>query len=245
MDNFKKYYLIIIMILVLSINCTRNRTPVGPYVGVQPGDEAFNLNNYTAVRTNYYCHFNGVNELHGFKGVWISPGSGMESSCQNTTGSNLEMSYTNIQPKDNDYSNPYGYYGYRVEKIWALKTNLYDIQNDDEILVIQFKAKCLDEGRFKPIRISIEFLETTAPSSDKTGSQFFTTKPIPSSWTNMSIPFSYFTKSKEAQALSLIEAMKKVIRLDIGTYSKAVTAGQSVWIYLDDFRIVVYKRNIN
>ncbi len=241
MNNLKKHYLIIIIILVLNMSCTRNQTPVGPYVDIQPENETINLNNYAAVRTNLYYHFSSGN-LHGFTGVWISPGGGSQSFCLNTNGNYLEMGYTNLQPKDNDYSNPYGFYGTRIEKIWGIETNLLGNQDEDKILVLQFKAKCRDESKFKPARIYVEFVRTKDAFDN--GCKYNFSKPIPSSWASIAIPFAYFIKSDDGQPLSIDEVMKKAAKLKIGTDGslKATTAGQYFWLYLDDFRIVVYKR---
>ncbi len=236
---FYLFIVVLAIILALFISCNRDSDPVGPSILKEFGP--IDLNTYIAVRTNLYLSFTGIGEKEGFAGSWLPAGFNMP--CLNTSGSNLVIGFDDLEPDDNSW-----FWGTSITNDMS-NANLCGVLKEGEILVFNMKAKCINEGNYKPGRIYVEFIRKDV-ISDNTYSYFCRCtfpRPLPTEWSNIALHLSDLIKvDKKSNPvfgdnyLSAKEILEKTATLKIGI--AGTTMNQSIRVHLDDIRIVVYRK---
>ena len=225
MNKTKLYYIMLSLLLLLNVRCTKDTSPLGPPIDVLPRKNAFNLNFYYAVRTNMHLTFTGYNNLEGFYGNVMSPGYPDRVSCNNYSKQYLEWGFVGLE--SGNPSVPYNFWGMRVNRESA-PFDFGDVQDvEDEILVLSFRVKASNGNGYTPPRgyVTVGGFTYEFPGH------------FPTSWSNVVVPAII---SKEALARTN-NGLQNVKYMGMGVSKRASFSGQTVNVCLDDLQIVVYK----
>jgi len=257
--NYVSMIFFIFIISILVNGCIDNAdNPIGPPLWIVYSDtEGINWDNYFVESTIMDLTFNGAGNVEGFDG-WMSGNPAQHVPAANVGGKYVMFRYDNIQ---NDS-------GGNIWVSWSrnfssTSTNLWDLQGEGEILAFEFKARCSNDGiTYKPQQVQLRFGVDWDSAGVEAGDTNIKTPGDWSScyysvpgdlpydhWTNVRVLLSDLVRSPwsmedTSQPYHLITTdiwMRHVKYVEFNIPETALSPGKSGIVFIDDFRIVLYK----